>query len=196
MAIPCPGCGREYDVTLFQFGRTIHCTCGARVGLEKRVGPELSSSRPRFFADAMLGGLARWLRILGFDTAYDPAVSDRDLVRRGVLEGRHILSKDRGLPEAWRVAQCFILESDESEAQLREVVERFDLRRGIRLFTRCTVCNSPLDPIPKDVVRDRVPDRVAESRDSFHRCPDCGRIYWEGSHTERMRGRLREILGD
>jgi len=195
MAITCPRCGREYDVTLFQFGRTIHCTCGARVGLEKRLGPPLSRTEPRFIADAMLGGLARWLRILGFDVAYDAAIADEALIRRSLEEERHILTRDRGILEEWRVSGCTLLASDEVEAQLQEVVQEFDLRPKIRLFTRCTLCNVLLVPIPKEAVRERVPSRVYELNDDFSRCPRCERFYWEGTHTERMRARVRELVG-
>jgi uncharacterized protein with PIN domain/DNA-directed RNA polymerase subunit RPC12/RpoP len=196
MAIRCHRCGREYDVTLFQFGRTIHCACGARVGLEARIGPAITHPEPRFLVDAMLGGLARWLRILGFDTAYDPAIPDGELARRGLVEGRHILTRDRSFPEEWRVAQCTILTQEEVEAQLREVLERFRLKERIRLFSRCGVCNTLLEPLSRDEARDRVPPRVHEVYHGFASCPECGRTYWEGSHTRRMRERLREILED
>ena len=83
MAILCPTCGREYDVTLFQFGRTISCTCGAHVGLEKRIPFTPIGREPRFICDAMLGRLARWLRTLGYDTEYDDAIDDAVLVARG-----------------------------------------------------------------------------------------------------------------
>jgi uncharacterized protein len=196
MAIRCQQCGREYDVTLFQFGRTIHCACGTRVGLEARVGPYVTHSEPRFMVDAMLGSLARWLRILGFDTAYDPAIPDSELARRGLVEGRHILTLDRSFPEEWRVAHCTILTQEEVEAQLREVLERFNLKEGIRLFSRCGVCNTLLEPLSRDEARGRAPSRVLEVYDHFASCPGCGRTYWEGSHTRRMRDRLREILGE
>lgn len=195
MAVPCPECGREYDITLFQFGRTIHCTCGARVGLEKRVGPRLPASESRFIADAMLGRLARWLRLLGFDTAYDPHVADEELVRRGLVEGRHVLTRDRALPEEWRVAHCTVLDGDDLDAQVAEVVERFDLEERIRLFSRCPDCNVALEPVPEEEVRRRVPPRVLELQDAFSRCPGCGRVYWAGSHTERIRRRLHRVLG-
>lgn len=195
MAITCPECGREYDVTLFQFGRTIHCTCGTRVGLEKRVGPPLSGTEPRFIADAMLGGLARWLRILGFDVAYDAAISDEELVRRSLKEGRHLLTRDRALPEEWRVSGCTVLTTDDVKAQLRAVVEGIGLREQVRLFSRCTLCNAILEPTSKEAVRDRVPSRVFELNETFSRCPRCDRVYWEGSHTERMRARVRDLMG-
>ena len=194
MAISCPGCGREYDVTLFQFGRTIHCTCGSRVGLEQRMGPPVTSSHPRFFADAMLGNLARWLRILGFDTAYHPSILDPELVRRSLAEGRHILTRDRGLREEWRVSHCVVLESDDVELQLEEVFRRFGLEDEIRLFTRCALCNSVLESLDWEEARDRVPARVHASHHSFAACPECRRVYWEGSHTQRIRSRIDRIL--
>ena len=161
MAIRCPGCGREYDVTLFQFGRTIHCTCGTRVGLEQRIGPPLSTTTPRFMADAMLGRLARWLRTLGYDTAYDDAIADAELVRTALAESRHILTRDRSIPEEWRVGGCLVLEADRPLEQLREVIRAFGLERPSRLFTRCRVCNSALVPAEEADVRDHVPAGVA-----------------------------------
>lgn len=194
MAITCPGCGQEYDVTLFHMGRTIHCTCGRRVGLEHRVGPPLSERRPRFIADAMLGRLARWLRTLGFDTAYDDAIADADLIRRAFVERRHILTRDRGLFREWRVKGGLLLESDGTEEQLREVVAAFDLSPAGRPFTRCRVCNGVLEPVPRAEVVALVPPRVADREEAFERCPDCGRIYWEGSHTARMRALLERVF--
>lgn len=195
MAIQCPNCGREYDVTLFQFGHTIHCTCGARVGLEKRIGLDLAQAEPRFMVDAMLGALARWLRVLGCDAAYDPAIADEELVRRSLEEGRHILTRDRLIPEEWRVSSCTVLSSDDPEAQLREVAEKFALDADSGLFSRCTVCNARLEAVPPARVRDRVPSRVLELHDAFWWCPQCDRVYWEGSHTRRMRERVKKTLG-
>ncbi|MFQ5538602.1 MAG: Mut7-C RNAse domain-containing protein [Gemmatimonadota bacterium] len=192
MAVTCCACGREYDVTLFQFGRTIHCTCGARVGKEKRLAPPLPATEPRFIADAMLGRLARWLRILGFDTAYDPEIADEDLVRRSLAEGRHILTRDRRLCDEWQVSNCVILESEHVDAQVRQIVTRMRLASAIRLFlfSRCPVCNALLVPLPEDEARPRAPPCVAERHHTFAHCPECDRVYWEGSHTERMRARL------
>jgi uncharacterized protein with PIN domain len=194
MAIPCPGCGREYDVTLFQFGRTIDCTCGARVGLEKRVGPPVSADDPRFVADAMVGGLARWLRILGYDTTYDDSISDADLVRQSIQENRYILTRDQRIPEEWRISGCVILEAEDTESQLQEVAGRFGLKIGPRLFTRCTLCNAPLERVPPATVAGRVPEKVRGLHDAFSACSACGQIYWRGSHTERIRARLQTIL--
>lgn len=196
MAILCPNCGREYDVTLFQFGRTIHCTCGARVGLEAQQPPRRRAGRePRFFADAMLGRLARWLRVIGYDTAYDAAIGDAELVRRSAEEGRTLLTRDRKLPVEWSIGDYLLIESETPLEQLRQVIRHFGLEWSGRLFLRCLVCNVPLEGAAAEEVREQVPPRVAQGRDRFARCPACRRIYWEGSHTERMRRKLERVLG-
>ncbi|HSR41493.1 MAG TPA: Mut7-C RNAse domain-containing protein [Longimicrobiales bacterium] len=195
MAVPCPRCGREYDVTLFQFGRTIHCTCGARVGLEKRIRLPDDAKPPTFAVDAMLGGLARWLRILGYDTAYDPRIEDEALVRRSAEEGRWILTRDARLPREWTVEGYLLLEADEPLDQLREVVERLALRpREEHAFTRCPGCNGFLEQVDAAEVEDEVPERVLARHSVFRRCPGCGQVYWEGSHVGRIRERIGDLL--
>jgi uncharacterized protein with PIN domain len=194
VAIPCPRCGREYDVTLFPFGRTLWCTCGSRVGIEPRVGRRGTDAEKRFLADAMLGRLARWLRILGFDCAYDSAIDDEALVRRAVLEDRIILSRDRSLPEAWWVSDIHLVGSEELREQLREVIRSFDLGRSVRLFSRCSACNHPLREASEDGVAERVPPHARATHDRFLECPSCRRVYWEGSHTQRIRRVVDELL--
>lgn len=203
MAIPCPGCGREYDVTLFQFGRTIWCTCGQRVGLEKRLGPRRGHSTPeeptsprRFLADAMLGRLARWLRALGYDTVFEPDIRDRDAVRTALEEDRTLLTRDRRMAQEWRVKGIVVLQADDPEDQLRELAVRVRLEvRPARLFTRCLRCNTLLEPISLAEVEARIPPRIRENNREFRCCPSCDRIFWEGSHTRRMRRRFGRVLG-
>jgi uncharacterized protein with PIN domain len=192
MAVLCRGCGRSYDVALFAFGRTLHCACGERVGLAHPL-PGARSDPPRFLVDAMLGRLARWLRILGFDAAYDGHARDEDLVRRALIEGRHVLTRDRALPVEWRVGGIHLVASEELREQLRDVLAAFDLRRAIRPFTRCSVCNTPLAPAARSDVRGRVPPRVLAAERDFRACPGCGRVYWRGSHTERMRRVVEDL---
>ncbi len=194
VAIPCPQCGRQYDITLFQFGRTIHCTCGRRVGLEKRLGPPDSVDQPRFIADAMLGRVARWLRTLGYDTDYDQEITDSELVRRAISEGRHILTRDRSLPEEWRIDGYLVLSAEDTLEQLSEVVSAFKLRPPSRLFDRCRMCNEMLEPVSREEVASAIPKRVLEREAEFRRCPGCERTYWEGSHTARMRAVLGRIF--
>lgn len=194
VAIPCPRCGREYDATLFGFGRTLWCTCGSRVGIAPRIRSQGATAEKRFIADAMLGRLARWLRILGFDCAYESEIDDAALVRRAVLEDRIILSRDRSLSEAWWVAGIHRIGSEELHEQLREVVRTFDLAGSVRLFSRCNACNHPLREALKTDVSERVPPHAFAEHDAFRECPSCGRVYWEGSHTERIRRVVDEVL--
>jgi uncharacterized protein with PIN domain len=193
-AVRCPGCGREYDAGLFAFGRTRHCTCGVRVGPEPpATGPDPGID-PRFFADAMLGRLARWLRILGYDTRYEAHVEDAVLVQRALREERVILTRDRALPEEFRVPALVLVEAERPEEQLRELVTRFGLDTEGRLFTRCSRCNGVLKPAPRHLIAGRVPPRVLRDHDRFKRCPGCGRVYWEGSHADRIRHAIRRVL--
>jgi hypothetical protein len=192
MAVPCPTCGRTYDIVLFQFGRTLHCTCGTRVGLEPRDAPV--SAEPRLFADAMLGGLMRWLRILGHDTAYESHIEDEVLVRRCLVEGRVLLTRDRRLLEEWRIKRALLISAEKPLEQLREVVTRLRLDCSARLFLRCTLCNSLVEAADRASVRGRVPDRIWQEQERFARCTRCDRIYWEGSHTRRIRARLEATI--
>lgn len=192
MAIPCPECGRQYDVTLFEFGRTIACACGARVGREIRQRP--LSGEPRFACDAMLGRTARWLRALGYDTAWEADVADADLVRRAVAERRILVTKDRRLPEEWRIGGVLVLETEGPVEALREIDRRIGLGWPRELFTRCLECNEPLEPASAEEVARKAPPRVRAAHDDFRRCPSCERVYWPGSHVRRLRRRLAEAL--
>ncbi len=194
MSVPCPGCGRDYDVALFQFGRTVHCTCGARVGLEPRVRRLPASQEIRFIADAMVGRLARWLRLIGRDTAFEPDIEDAELVRRAIEEERIILTRDRRIREEWRAPHLVCIDSEDPLEQLREVVERYGLDWRGGLFSRCSRCNGRLAPATREEVAADVPPRVLDQQTRFVRCTRCRRVYWEGSHTARMRASLEGAL--
>jgi len=193
MAVTCPRCGRQYDVTLFQFGRTINCACGERVGLENRIEVP-KTAELRFFADVMMHRLVRWLRMLGFDTAWEDAIGDGDLVRRALTEHRYILTLDRKLPHEWRVGNVLLLSSETPLEQLREVVSRFEIKPPERLFTRCLVCNTPLRPAKREQIEKQVPENVRSRHVDFRDCPNCRKVYWAGSHTERMRAAIEDIF--
>lgn len=194
MAVPCRSCGREYDVTLFEFGRTIWCTCGARVGIEPRVRPLRRSTQKRFAADAMLGRLARWLRLLGFDCSFDPDIADERIVRLAVTEGRTILTRDRRLPEEWWVEDIYVVREEAVGQQLVELNRRFDLASSLRVLTRCTECNQPLARATRADVTGRVPARLLRLHEDFSECPACRRVYWEGSHAARIRSVAKSLF--
>ena len=187
MAVCCQRCSREYDVTLFEFGRTIWCTCGNRVGIEPRVCHVADSTERRFAADAMLGRLARWLRLAGFDCAYDSEITDEQIVRLAASERRTILTRDRNLPEEWWIPDIYVVREEEIGKQLAEVIQRFDLASSVRVLTRCNECNRALNRVTRAHVQGRVPPRALELHESFSECPACGRVYWEGSHAARIR---------
>lgn len=194
MGVPCPGCGRQYDITLFEFGRTIDCSCGSRVALEPRVRFLPPGSEPRFIADAMLGSLARWLRMVGFDVAYEAHIPDEHLVRRALAQNRTLLTRDRKLPQEWTVPALYLVRANETLAQLREVIEIFALRDAVRPFSRCSLCNAELVEASPDQIAEHVPKYVRTTATKFSSCPICARVYWRGSHTDHMWRALAAVL--
>jgi len=195
VAVPCPGCGREYDVARFHHGRTIHCSCGQRVGLAPPRRLE-DGVAPRFLADAMLGRLARWLRLLGFDTEYATELPDSEVVRRALDEERWILTRDRALPVEWRVSGILVLDSEAIADQLRDVVQAFRLAPWVQPFSRCGECNAPLAEASRAEVAGEVPPGVLAAGHELQRCPGCERVYWRGSHTARMKTVMDRILAE
>lgn len=198
MGVPCPRCGRSYDVALFQYGRTLHCTCGSRVRHAARWAtvdaPAPRGSEPlRFAADAMLGRLAIWLRLLGVDCTWRAEVADSVLVRHALEEGRVLLTRDRSLLVEWSVPSFHLFRAGRADAQLLELADRFDLADSLRPLSRCSRCNAPLVPIEAERVRGRVPANVLAGHRRFQTCRVCSRVYWEGSHAERIRTMARRL---
>jgi uncharacterized protein len=150
---------------------------------------------PRFLADAMLERLARWLRVLGFDTASGGAATDAGLLRRAEEEGRRLLTRDRRLAYQGSAREPLLVLSDEPLDQLREVMAHFQLEAPRELFTRCLICNTVLRAASVEEVGSTLPPAARERPETLRRCPSCGRIYWDGSHTRRMRSALERALG-
>jgi uncharacterized protein with PIN domain len=149
-----------------------------------------------FFADAMLGRLARWLRMLGYDTAYEKVISDESLVARVVTEQRWLLTRDRYLAQRKVLrGRHTLIDSDHLQEQLQQLQSElhimFDL--GDRTASRCASCNSLLKAIPHEEATLTVPPYVASLHPLFVRCPNCGRIYWPGTHWTHMLARLQEL---
>jgi uncharacterized protein with PIN domain len=147
-----------------------------------------------FIADAHLGGLARMLRMLGFDTLYDNALQDPDIVARAAAERRVVLTRDRELLKCRDVLRGCFVHTLKPEAQLREIAGRYALARHMRPFSLCLHCNLPLGPVDPGRVVDTVPERIRSHYSVFTRCAGCDRIYWEGSHWDRMRQVLATAL--
>jgi uncharacterized protein len=142
---------------------------------------------PRFVLDVHLGRLAGYLRMLGFDALYENGYADERLAEISCGERRILLTRDAGLLKRSSVTHGYYLRATQPREQLAEMVRRFDLGRLSKPFSRCLRCNALLARARKDEVRHLLPVRVALLHDEFRRCPDCGRVYWEGGHFRRMR---------
>ncbi len=148
---------------------------------------------PRFVADTHLGKLARHLRMAGFDTLYGNDWDDARIAGLAARERRTILTRDKGLLRRRAVERGYWVRADASEAQLEEVVRALQLESLLAPFTRCRECNTPLEDVARAAVLDRLPGKVRGLYERFKRCPTCERVYWEGSHFERMKGVLARL---
>ncbi len=153
------------------------------------------AAEPRFAMDCMLGRLAKWLKILGYDTLYFNHVADEELVERARAEGRLLLTRDRRLTERRRARPFLLIESERSETQVREVARALGLKlREDRLLTRCLPCNVETLDVPRDGVEGLVPPYVFRTQTRFRCCPGCGRVYWGATHRDRMLERIRDLF--
>jgi len=154
----------------------------------------MSSEPLEFIADAMLGRLARWLRILGYDVSYESSISDNDFIARAIHERRIILTMDRKLTERESAKNSLLIKSPSYKEQLKQVITHYNIDYKSGIFTRCLVCNSLLASIEKEKIKDKVPPYVYSTQDEFDICQQCGRIYWSGTHRVKMLGMLGEIM--
>jgi hypothetical protein len=150
--------------------------------------PDRDSVAPRFACDAMCGGLARWLRLLGHDASYTPHIDDAALVEHALAEGRIALSSDRRLFErrafaTGRLRGLLLPVGLELDEQVVFVFRALNLALG---EPRCTSCNGPLERVARADVADRVPARSLTWTDEFHRCTRCGQVFWRGTHWRRI----------
>lgn len=132
----------------------------------------------------MLGRLARWLRVLGYDTLYSPAADDPALARLARAETRILLTRDRELARRAGL-RVLLLRDDRVQEQLREVAARFALEAE-EAFSRCTRCNVTLLELDREGARGRVPPYVYTTHARFRACPECRRVYWRGTHWAHM----------
>ena len=151
----------------------------------------------KFIVDSNVGRLARWLRIAGFDTVFINDLDDNRLVRLALSEGRVLLTKDTQILKR-RVAatgrlKVIMIEADEVKAQLRQVVRVLNLSDKIKAFTLCLECNQPLVTKAKEEVKDLVPPYVFQTQTQYMQCPACQRVYWRGTHWQRMSSELERI---
>ena len=149
--------------------------------------------RPRFLADCNVGRLARWLRALGYDASYHARIGDAELVREAAAESRVLLTRDRDLTKRrviqTGVVRAVLIRDDDVTKQLRQVFAELCLELDEAL-TRCIECNSEPEPRGAEMVAERVPPYVRHTQSRYSECPRCSRIYWAGTHWQR----IREVL--
>lgn len=154
------------------------------------------SEDPAFLCDAMLGGLARWLRAAGYSAWFDPHVPDGELVRRALEQGRWLLTSDSGIMERFAVSEglvrcVFVPRGLSTVKQLAHVIAALSL--SLR-NSRCMDCDGELAETELEEVAEHVPAKVKEACSRFFRCRGCGKVYWRGTHYQSIRRRLRHAL--
>lgn len=144
---------------------------------------------PKFVADHMLGSLARWLRMMGYDTVYDKALDDPAIADLARKENRFVLTRDRELAKE---PGAMFVESDELEAQLKAVSGKYGLKFHDNLI-RCSTCNGELADLPKDQAKGSVPEGALAANEKFWKCTRCGKVYWKGTHWRGIMERFQRL---
>jgi uncharacterized protein with PIN domain len=157
----------------------------------------LDSDSPLFACDAMLGGLARWLRAAGYDASWRAGIDDWDLVRQAQREGRVLLSSDTGIfrigiVRDGEVPALFVPHGLDKAGQLGWVLQQLTLSPR---EPRCMACGGPLTSRGREEVRGRVPEKTFAWLERFEECGRCGRVFWQGTHWQRIAEQLRNVVG-
>jgi len=152
------------------------------------------SNVPRFIADVMLGKLARWLRLLGFDTTYFRVIDDNTLVKTALQEERILLTRDTGIARRKKIQRLILIHSNNTTEQLKEVFSAFNINETEFPASRCSLCNGELASACPSSVADRIPEYVFLNAASFFTCRECGKVYWHGSHKKSIDNILKKIL--
>lgn len=146
----------------------------------------------RFILDVHLGRLAAYVRMLGFDTLWTNAAADPELARTAAQQDRILVTRDRHLLMRNEVRRGCWIRSTDSRAQLAQVVRRYRLFDAAQPFTRCLVCNGELRAAGEQAIHNKVPPHAAEHHTEFRECGECGRVFWKGSHYQRMMALIQE----
>ena len=151
---------------------------------------------PKFILDINVGRLAKWLRVMGYDTLFPSDAGDNELVRIALREDRIIITRDCGLTERRLVTtgrlKVLLIRQDDLNSQIRQAICDLGLTRG-REFSRCIRCNEPLVNVPRASAKEQVPPYVYETHTDFMVCPQCRRTYWRGTHWANMRMELAQL---
>ena len=148
----------------------------------------------KFVVDCMLGKLAKWLKILGFDTLFFAKIGDDELLAIAEKEERVLLTRDNELFERADAASAFFIISEDWQDQLKQVLDRFKLRDKAKPYSRCIECNAVLKALSRDKAKNLVTPFVYKNAAGFALCPVCGRVFWQGSHQKDMAAKIEEFL--
>ncbi len=141
---------------------------------------------PRFILDVHLGKLARYLRLLGFDTVYSNLYNDEEIAVQSYIEKRILLTRDKGILKRSEVIKGYWLRSEKPREQVHEILRRFDLFEHIQPFTYCLSCNSRIFPVPKEKIEHLLHPDTKTHFNEFFQCRGCRKVYWKGSHYDKM----------
>jgi len=148
----------------------------------------------KFAVDCMLGKLAKWLKILGFDAVFFSKIEDEELIGLAEKEDRILLTRDTGLIERARHSSTLFIESENWREQVKQVLDHFDLWEDVNPNSRCIECNSPLREVSKKRAKNLVTPFIYKTADTFALCPACGRVFWRGTHLKDMESKISELL--
>jgi uncharacterized protein with PIN domain len=156
------------------------------------------TSALKFIVDNNVGKLAKWLRMMGYDTLFFNGSDDSRMVATALAEGRVILTKDTQIMKRRVVTsgrlKAILIKSDKPELQMHQVIDTLKLDCQFKPFTICLECNQPLEERSKEAVKDRVPPYVFQTQRQYMECPACHRIYWRGTHWQAMTQRLKNLM--
>ncbi|MBN1622136.1 MAG: Mut7-C RNAse domain-containing protein [Endomicrobiales bacterium] len=146
-----------------------------------------NNQKPKFLVDFMLGRLAKWLRIFGYDSIYIEEKNRPNLILNSLKENRILITRDHRLSKkrAWKL---ILIKNDHLPQQIKQLKDELNIVISRdNLFSRCTICNAPIEKIEdKEKIKDLVPEYVFRTQNDFSRCPNCKRIYWSGTHWELL----------
>ena len=148
----------------------------------------------KFVVDCMLGKLAKWLKILGFDAVFFSKIEDDDLLEIAMKEDRILLTRDTGLIEKSKEVISLFIESENWRTQVEQVLDFFDLWKDVKPNSRCIECNVCTKDLPREKAKNLVTPFVFENADRFALCPDCGRVFWRGTHLKDMETKINDFL--
>ena len=151
--------------------------------------------KTRFILDVHLGVLAKYLRMLGFDSYYRNNLDDREIINLSLAEKRIILTRDLFILKNGKVTHGYYVRETSPKRQLTEVVQRFDLKKQVKPFSRCMECNGTIVKVDKKTVEAFLKPNTRLSFNEFYRCRSCKKVYWEGSHHKKMKTLMGMLVG-